>query len=234
MTDFSNEIDLSTPRTVGQILDAAFRIYARRPLLFMFLTGIVLAPYGVAVVIVSQPKHVSAAAEIILALADLALVNPFIATLEMQALIDLGAGRSPRIRDVISRSLKVVAVVAAADIVAGLCELVGLIFLLVPGVFAAVRFAVAAPVAATEHVSWPDAIRRSIQLTRGNFWRVLGVLAIQAVLTYLAALILGGSGLAAVIVGALLALLTQSFCTLLINLLYFDLHARELAPVASP
>ena len=63
---------------------------------------------------------------------------------------------------------------------------------------------------------------------------MLGVLVIQGVLTYLVALIVGGSGLAAGIVGAALALLTQSFCTLLINLLYFDLHARELAPVASP
>lgn len=232
MTDHANEIDLSTPRTVGQILDAAFGIYARRPLLFMFLTGIVLVPYGVVVVLVSQPKHVSAATEFILVLADLALVNPFIATLEMQVLIDLGAGRRPRLRDVITRSLKVVAVVAAADIVAGLCELIGLI-LVVPGVLAAVRFAVAAPVAATEGVSWPEAIRRSLQLTRGNFWRVLGVLAIQGVLTYLVALILGGSGVPAGIVGAVLALLAQSFCTLLIGLLYFDLRARDVAPVAS-
>lgn len=232
MTDRSNEIDLSTPRTVGQILDAAFGIYGRRPLLFMLLTGIVLVPYGVVVVLLSEPKHVPAATEFILVLADLALVNLFIATLEMQALIDLGEGRRPQIRDVIMRSLKVVAVVAAADIVAGLCEIVGLIFFVVPGVLAAVRFAVAAPVAATENVTWPEAIRRSLLLTRGNFWRVLGVLAIQAVLTYLVALILGSSALPADVVGAVLALVAQSFGTLLVSLLYFDLRARDLAAVA--
>ena len=232
MSDPSSEIDLGTPRTVGQILDAAFRVYARRPLLFIFLTAIVLVPYGVVVALVSQSKHVSEATEFILVLADLALVNPFIATLEMQALIDLGEGRRPLIGDIITRALRVVAVVAAADIIAGLCEFIGLIFFLIPGVFAAVRLAVAAPVAATEQVSWPDAIRRSLQLTRGNFFRVLGVLAIQAVLTYLVALILGGSGLGGVIVGAVLALVAQSFCTLLISLLYFDLRARASAPVA--
>jgi hypothetical protein len=230
--DPSPQIDLSTPRTVGQILDAAFRIYARRPLLFMCLAGIVLVPYGAVFLLVSSSKHVSAATEFILALADLALVNPFIAALEMQALIDLGDGRRPEIPDVISRGVKVLAVVAAADIVAGLCEFVGLLFFLVPGLLAAVRLAVAAPVAATERVSWPEAIRRSLQLTRGNFWRVLGLLAIQAVLTYLVALIIGGSSVAGVIVGAVLAILAQSFCTLLINLLYFDLRARETAPVA--
>lgn len=231
MSDPSSQIDLSSPRTNGQILDAAFRTYARRPLLFMFLTAIVLIPYGVVVLLAAQSKHVAAATELLLALAELALVNPVIAALQMQALLDLGDGRRPRVKDVIARGLRVLAVVAAADIIAGICELVGLFLFVIPGVFAAVRLAVAAPVAATERVTWPEAIRRSLELTQGNFWRVLGLLAIQAVLTYLVALILGAGSVAGVAVGALLAVLAQSFCMLLINLLYFDLRARQLAPV---
>jgi hypothetical protein len=226
------EIDLSSPRSNGQILDAAFRTYARRPLLFMFLTAIVLIPYGVVVVLVAQSKHVSSATELLLALAELALVNPFIAALQMQALLDLGEGRQPRLGDVVARGLRVLAVVAAADIIAGICEVAGLFFFVIPGVFAAVRLAVAAPAAATEQVTWPEAIRRSLELTQGNFWRVLGLLAIQAVLTYLVALVLGSSSVAGVVIGALLAILAQSFCMLLINLLYFDLRARRTAPVA--
>lgn len=232
MPDPVTEIDLSSPRSNGQILDAAFRTYARRPLLFMFLTAIVLIPYGVVVVLVAQSKHVSSATELLLALAELALVNPFIAALQMQALLDLGEGRQPRLGDVVARGLRVLAVVAAADIIAGICEVAGLFFFVIPGVFAAVRLAVAAPAAATEQVTWPEAIRRSLELTQGNFWRVLGLLAIQAVLTYLVALVLGSSSVAGVVIGALLAILAQSFCMLLINLLYFDLRARRTAPVA--
>ena len=231
MSDPSSQIDLSRPRTNGQILDAAFRTYARRPLLFMFLTAIVLVPYGVAVVLVAQQKHVSAATELLLALAELALVNPVIAALQMQALLDLGEGRQPHITDVVARGLRVLAVVAAADIIAGICEVAGLFLFVIPGVFAAVRLAVAAPAAATEPITWPEAIRRSLELTRGNFWRVLGLLAIQAVLTYLVALILGAGSVAGVAVGAVLAVIAQSFCMLLINLLYFDLRARQTAPV---
>lgn len=231
MSDPSSQIDLSSPRTNGQILDAAFRTYARRPLLFMFLTAIVLVPYGVVVVLVAQQKHVSAATELLLALAELALVNPVIAALQMQALLDLGEGRQPHITDVVARALRVLAVVAAADIIAGICEVAGLFFFVIPGVFAAVRLAVAAPVAATERITWPEAIRRSLELTQGNFWRVLGLLAIQAVLTYLVALILGAGSVAGVAVGAVLAVVAQSFCMLLINLLYFDLRARQTAPV---
>jgi hypothetical protein len=225
-------LELSSPRTVGQIVDAAFRLYARRPLLFILLAAIVLIPYGVVTVLVSDSKHVSTATEFVLLLADLALVNPFVSALQMQAILDLGRGVQPVIPDVIRRGVKVLAVVAAADIVAGLTEFAGLLFFVIPGILAAVRLAVVAPAAASEQITWPEAIRHSLLLTRGNFWRVLGLLVIQAVLLYLVATIIGASSIAVAIVGAALAIVAQSFCTLLINLLYFDLRARQAAPVA--
>jgi hypothetical protein len=225
-------LDLSSPRTVGQIVDAAFRLYARRPLLFIFLAAIVLIPYGIVTVLVSDSKHVSTATEFVLLLADLALVNPFVSALQMQAILDLGRGVQPVVADVVRRGVKVLAVVAAADIVAGLTEFAGLLFFVIPGILAAVRLAVVAPAAASEQITWPEAIRHSLLLTRGNFWRVLGLLVIQAVLLYLVATIIGASSIAVAIVGAALAVVAQSFCTLLINLLYFDLRARQAAPVA--
>ena len=233
LTAIPTQIDLTVPRTIGQILDTAFRLYARMPFLFMFLAGIIVVPYELIKIIVDQGKHISTSTELILLLADLALVNPFISALEMQALIDVGEGRRPQIRDVIRRGVLVLPVVAAAQIAAGLSEIVGFLIFVIPGIYLGVRLAVAAPVAASEHTNWPDAIRRSLWLTRGNFWRVLGVLAIQGLLTYLVALIVGnGSSVAPTIVGLALAVLAQSFCTLLINLLYFDLRARGQAVVA--
>lgn len=233
MTDITSQIDLRSPRTVGQILDTAMRIYVRRPVLFIFLAGIVLLPYELIVILVAHGKSVSTGTALVLGLADLALVNPFISALGIQVLLDLGAGHRPHMPSVIRRGVVVLPVVTAAEIVAGLSELAGLLFFVIPGVVLAVRLAVAAPAAAAEKTNWPGAIRRSLWLTAGNFWRVLGLLAIQAVLTYLVEAIIGdGSSVAAAIVGVLLAILVQSFCTLLINLLYFDLRAREAARVA--
>lgn len=233
MTAIPTQIDLTSPRTVAQILNTGMRTYARLPLLFIFLAGIVIVPYELVVVLVAHAKTVSTTTELLLALAEIALVNPCISALETQALLDLGEGRRPRIPDVMRRGLLVLPVVAAAEIVAALSEVAGLLLFIIPGVVLAVRLAVVAPVAATESTNWPGAIRRSLLLTQGNFWRVLGLLAIQALLTYLvAAIISGGSSLAATIVGLVLAVLAQSFCTLLISLLYFDLRARQSAPVA--
>jgi hypothetical protein len=226
-------LDLSGPRTVGQILDAGFRLYARWPLLFILLAGIVVVPYSIVSAVLTNVNHVPAGTTLILLLAEVALVNPFISALQMQALTDLGEGRAPRVSDVLARGVKVLAVVAAADIVAQGIAVVGVFFLLVPGLLAAIRFAVVAPVAACEHVSWPATLRRSIQLTHRNAWRVLGLLVIQAVLTYLARSILAVDSLAGVIIGTVLSTVAQSFCSLLIGLLYFDLRAREAAHVAS-
>jgi hypothetical protein len=228
----TTDLDLSSPRTVGHILDAAFRVYSRRPLLFISLAAIVLIPYGVATVLVAHAKHVSAATDFVILLADLAVVNPFVSALQMQAVMDLGSGNRPAVSDVIRRGVRVLPVVAAADIVAGIIEFAGLLVFVIPGVFAAIRLAVVAPAAAAERISWPDALRRSAGLTRGNSWRVLGLLAIQGVLSYLALSIESASSIAVAIAGAALWVVAQSFCTLLINLLYFDLRARKVAPVA--
>ena len=203
------------------------------PLLFAFLAAIILIPYGAVDVLVTDAKHVPASTELILTLAEVALVNPFIAAMQMQALLDLGDGRRPAVASVVARGVKVLAVVAAADIVASLVAFGGLFFFIIPGLLAAIRLAVVAPAAAAEGIAWPDALRSSVQLTAGNSWRVLGLLAIQAAVTYVVALMLASNAISVAIVGAALAIVAQSFCTLLIGLLYFDLRARAAASVAS-
>jgi len=226
-------IDLTSPRTIGQILSAALWLFARRPLLFILLAGIVVVPFELVGLLVSQRKTVTTETVLLLALANLALVTPFVTALQMQALLALGEGRKPAITSVVRRGLQVLPVVAAADIVAGLSEVVGLAFFVIPGIFIGVRLAVAGSVAATERTNWPGAIRRSLLLTQGNFLRVFALLAIQQVLIYLVASIIHGSNAVATqIIALALAVLVQAFGTLLINLLYFDLRARESTPVA--
>ena len=217
---------------MGQILDAAFRTYSRRPLLFIVIAAIVLVPYGAVSVIVNHAKHVQTSTEFVIVLAGVAIVNPFVSALQMQALMDLGSGGRPAARDVIRRGLAVLPVVVAADIVAAIAEFAGLFFFILPGVLIALRLAVVAPAAACERITWPEALSRSFAMTRGNAWRVLGILLIQTVLLYLVAAITGAHSVAVAIAGAALWVVAQSFCALLINLLYFDLRARQMAPVA--
>ena len=50
------DLDLGRQRTVGEILGTALRLYARAPLLFLFLAGIVVVPYEVIVVLLEHGK----------------------------------------------------------------------------------------------------------------------------------------------------------------------------------
>lgn len=235
MTTETPLIDLGASRTISQILATALRVFSRHGLLFILLTAIVMVPYAVATALLPTPKHAFTAADLISALADLAIVNPFIVAMQMQAVLDLGDGRRPRIADVLRRGSRVLPVVVAAGIIAGLPALLGLIapVLLIPGAIVGVRLAVAAPVAATLEVSWLDAVKLSFRLTRGNAWRVFGLLVMQTVLTLVIASLVGSGSLSVIIVWDGLAGIMQSFFTLAITLLYFDLRAREAVSVAS-
>ena len=69
----------------------------------MSLAGIVVVPFEVIVIVVSHGKSVATTTALVLALANLALVNPCVTALVMQALIDLGEGRRPQIPNVMRR-----------------------------------------------------------------------------------------------------------------------------------
>jgi hypothetical protein len=228
----TTNLDLNRPRTIGEIFRTALQVFVRMPLLFLFLAGVVVVPYEVVVVLLAHGKSgLGVGTEVVVLLVGLALVLPTVSALEVQALLSLGSGEHPRVADVFRRALPVLPVVAAAEIIAGLGIAAGLFFFVLPGVYLALRWAVVAQVAAVEHTDWPTAIRRSGELARGNYMRILGVVLIVAVLSLLVSNITGGH-VGSAIIGIALAILVQSFATLMTSLLYFDLRARQESRIA--
>src|SRR5581483_4564568 len=172
--------DLKRPRTVAEILQTALSLYANHPLLFVGLAIAVVVPYELIVLAVAHASPLgqqrSASTGLILALADFALVGPLVSALQVRAVLMLAEREQPRFWQVIARGLRALPVVAAAEIVAGLGIGVGLLLLLIPGLYLAVRWAVVAQVAAVEGTDWPGALRRSAQLTAGSLLRIFAVL----------------------------------------------------------
>ncbi len=199
------------------------------PLLFLFLAGIVVVPYEVVVVLLEHGKGgTPIGTELVLMLVELALIDPSISAVQVQALLDLGDGEHPQVKDVIRRGLTVLPVVAAAEIIAGIGIAVGVLFFIIPGVILALRWAVVAQVAAVERTNWPNALRRSAQLARRNYWRIFAILVTVGVLNEIPADVTGtGNHLGRTMLGIALAILVHSFGTLMMSLLYFDLRARE-------
>ncbi|GAC1387960.1 MAG: hypothetical protein NVSMB48_27430 [Marmoricola sp.] len=227
-----------------QIIGAALSCYRRYPLLFAALALGVVVPYALAVRAADgstllASRHGIDTAQLTLALLAVLLVSPLISALFIHALIAIGEGRRPALSAVLRKGMRVIPVVAAADIVAGLGIALGLVALIVPGVLLAIRWAVVAPVAAVEPVAWPQALRRSGELTRRSYLHVLGLLALIAVIELAitrgtGAAVGRGAGPPEVLLGILIVTITRSFGALTSALLYFDLVARKTEPVRRP
>jgi hypothetical protein len=236
LRDPYKSLDLTEPRSVPQILASALWLYRNWPALFVALSAIVVIPYEVVVLLVTHAsplgqQHVTSTA-LILGLVETALVMPLISALQAHAVVMIGNSQEPNLSDVIGRSLRVLPTVAAAEIIAAIGEAVGYVLFIIPGVILTLRWAVVAQVAAIEETDWPTALRRSGQLARRNYLRILGLIIVvglvDAALTGIGATIAGtGHSAVPVIVGIVIVVLTRTFGALVTAMLYFDLRARE-------
>jgi hypothetical protein len=236
----SSPIDLRRERSATEVLGAALVMYRRYPLLFATLAVGVIAPYELARLAVTGDGPLGSggsASTGTLALFELiyyVLVGPLISALHVHAVIEIGEGRRPQLGLVAMQGLRVLAVVAAAEIIAGILIALGFVALIVPGIILSLRWSVVAQTAAVDHEGWLPALRRSRALTAGHYWHVFRVLLAIGFLTFLIAVITGaavGGGrstsVASVLIGIVVYTIIASFEALALAVLYFDLRARE-------
>ena len=224
------------PRSAHELIQAAFGIYRRHPLLFFVLASGVIVPYEVIVLAFTgagptAQGSLSFGVSSLLTLIDLVLVGSLISALHVHAVKSVLEGAEPRLAPITRQGLKVLPVVAAT-IMSWLGIVGGLFLLVVPGVILLLRWYVVAQTAAIENEGWQSALGRSRQLTAGNYRHVfvlwVYVLAITIVPTLFLGRAFGHTTTTATsfVVGTLLAVLTSSFTALATALLYFDLRAR--------
>lgn len=222
---------------MAEILSATATLYARYPLLFVVLALAVVAPYELLVLaaVGSSPlggRNASASTSVVLILLDFALIQPLIAALYAHAVVMIGGGERPTLQAVGSRVMRVLPVVIAAQIIAGLGIGLGLLVFVIPGIVLAIRWAVVAQVAALEHPDWMGALRRGADLARGNYLHVFGLILVTVIVSLVlgeAALGIAGSGARAtqVVFGIAVETVIRSFTSLTTAMLYFDLLARN-------
>ncbi|MCW3031612.1 MAG: hypothetical protein JWM66_1745 [Solirubrobacterales bacterium] len=232
------EIALDQPRSITAILQATARIYRRYPFLFAILALAVMGPYDLVVLGVTgsgplRHGHESFETFWLLQLLSVSVITPLISALHLHAVLAIGDAKRPRVGAVALRGVRVLPVVAAADIVSSAGIALGFIALVVPGILLSLRWAVVAQAAALENETWLDALRRSGRLTATNYAHVFGLTLLTGLVG--AGLRLGArtlplgssSGAGSVAVGIALDTAIASFVALTLALLYFDLRARS-------
>jgi len=219
--------------TVTQVLEEAFHLYTRFFWRFVGTAAVVFVVLDLASAFADRAGRNSVTSDLLWSL--IAVVFSVIGSFWMQgalveAVSDVRDGRiDTTIGELYSRTRPKLAALVAAGIVAGIGVVIGLILLVVPGLFLLTRWALIPAMIVIEKRRAGDSFDRSWELTRGYGWTIFGSLLL-AFLAYaviqgiFAAVFLPLPRFAAIWIGGLVA---HSVATPLIALtgavLYFRL-----------
>jgi hypothetical protein len=191
------------PLTTGQLLDRVFTLYRQNFLLFFLIAAV---PQAVLMLMMAGGAVVAGAAPI--AAVGMVVVGLllYLGTLGLSqgattiAVSEVYLGRpitaAEAFRRIAPRTLVLVGTMIGVSLLVGM----GLILLIVPGIYFLVTYSLALTVVAIEKVSFSEAMSRSSDLVKGNRGRVAVIYFLSLVATYVIAFALAfPAGMAAAV-----------------------------------
>ena len=237
---------------IGEIIDAAVKLYRRDFLALIGIVAFVLVPVTFVQFWVTQmmlgpvgavPSNEAAVQFLIVSLIFFAIqfliVQPFLVAAIARAASDAYLGQAVGIGRTYRYALSRLPAILWITVLTSVVILIGFILLIIPGIIAFVRLALTPPVLVVEDVRGTKAIGRSWRLTKGNFWRLLALLVLSTLIatvgvliitipTEVVALMVGSAGWPISALGSILAMvLITPFSMLIIVLFYFDMRIRK-------
>jgi hypothetical protein len=234
-------LDLTRPRAYGELVQTALRIFGRHADILLTAALVLVAPVTLIVdgiwgraLADGVSAKAPAAAQITSAAVSLLVVLPLVTAVNALVVRDLGEGKPPAdVGAVLRAALRAFPRVLGAVVLYALATFAGLIALIVPGIWIAVRGYFAAQAAALEGLPPAAAMRRSSELVQGSWWRTFGYLLATGLLLGIvgsvATTAFGSSGSGALFVAgtAVVESVVVSLTALFATLLYYDLQARR-------
>jgi Membrane domain of glycerophosphoryl diester phosphodiesterase len=235
------------PLSVGEMLDAGFRLFRARFTTLILCVLVPVVPLTIIATAVQASVDPNAfdldstetvdsgtalagtlvASLIQFAAAALAIAACFKAI--SAAYLGEHAGVAESLRYAVARLLPLI----VAYILVVIIVVLGLVALIIPGIWLAVKLSMVFPAVVFERTGPFAAIGRSWALTKGNWWRVFGTLLVVFLITFVLQIVLAG------VVGGLLAAgdsvseLTAAIVLTLVNLLTLALTYPLWASVTS-
>jgi hypothetical protein len=171
---------------VGEVLGEAFELYKRFFWRFVATAAVVFVVLDLASAFADRASGSSVTADLLWSLIGIVLsvVGAFwLQGALIEAVRDVRDGRiDTTIGELYERTRPRLPALIAAGIVAGIGIALGLVLLVVPGLFLLTRWALIPAVIVIEMRSAGEAFDRSWQLTRGYGWSVFGSLVVAFVL----------------------------------------------------
>ncbi len=245
------------PLGLGEILDTAFKIYRRhfRSLCLAVLVVVVpLAVISTLVTLSADPSAFDGSADAdaafdeteVGALAATAVLAVLLSTLATAACTRAVAaaylGRPVDWKASLRFGLRKLLPLVLVSILTGIAVILGLIALILPGIYIAVRLFLASPALVVEDQTATGAMGRSWTLVKDRWWATFGTILVSTLLIFIISAILQGLIVAPVIAGAdsgLVGAILNTIGTVVTNtitiplqaavltILYFDLRVRK-------
>jgi hypothetical protein len=179
---------------VGEVLGEAFELYKRHFLRFVATAAVVFIVLDLASAFADMASGESTGSAVLWSLISvlLSLVGTFwLQGALIEAVKDVRDGRiDTTIGELYERTRPRLPSLIAAGIVAGIGIAIGLVLLIIPGLFLLTRWALIPAVIVIEGRRAGDSFDRSWQLTRGYGWQVFGSLLVAFVIYAIALVVL--------------------------------------------
>jgi hypothetical protein len=239
-------IPLERPRDVGALLRDSFSVYTRHFGTFVALGALVAVPsqlivggLGLEQFTADYDASPGVAELAIPAAVAYLVVAPLITAICVYSLRSVAAGGSPGAREAVVKGFEAFSPIFFAVLLAALGIAVGLLLLIVPGVYLFVRWYFVPQTVVLESARDAGALRASGRLVEGAWWRTFGLVVLVSVIAALVGVLLGWpfTALADSSNRAVWALagqtvataVTQPFAAIFSTLLYYDLRERKRA-----
>ena len=240
-------LDLDRHRTLGELIGLAFELFGRHLATFLSLTLIVVAPivivvdggWGGGLADGGDADPSAAAAGVSLAL-SIVVIPPLVTALHVAVVQALARGEEPTVGAALRAAAPRLPAAVATVALYSVAVAFGLVALIVPGVWLAVRWYFGAQAAVVDRLGPADALARSAEVVQTRWWRTFGCLFAFSLITGVIGA-LGGAIAREIDNGALYTasyvLLQAVFLSLTAifgTLLFFDSRARSSLPWQGP
>jgi hypothetical protein len=244
------------PLAVGEMIDAAFRLFGARFWTLVMCVLVPVAPLTIVAAVLQGAVDPNAfdldgggevgsgsavAGTLVAALIQFAAAALAIAAC-FKAISAAYLNERPDAADSLRHALGRLLPMCIAYLLVVILVVLGLLLLIVPGVWLAVKLSVVFPAVVFERRDALSAIGRSWTLTGGHWWRTFGALAVIFLITFVAQLVLGGvaggilgaadageltTAIVLTLVNVLTLALTYPLWAAVTSVVYYDLRVRN-------
>ena len=237
------ELELARPRDHRALLADSLRIFSRNLATFLALSAAVVVPVSLIVsglgleqLTAGYDPTPALSEYVVPSVVNVLVVTPLVSAMCIHVLRSIEAGGTARARESFVEGFEAFSAIFFAVALAAVGIALGLVLLVVPGVYLFIRWYFIPQTVVIEGARGPAALTRSVAATRGHWWRAFFIWLLANLAALLPAIVLAAPFTSAAessdravwaLVGMIVAEIVRApYLALVSTLLYYDLRAR--------